>query len=170
MFDLFVPFLIGSMMGISPNGSEAPDITTEIVLETESNDDGSNRIPEDQTPTGNYTTALEVKPILGMTKSNWVAVRDFNEQDLVYFTHLLSWRCGMWDIKYGLNGAEATETVALEPCYTDLAAPNSLVNTEDYPPYITLPPGSVESIYVEITFDDGTTDFARFARGDIQIP
>ncbi|SEW21990.1 hypothetical protein SAMN04488515_1671 [Cognatiyoonia koreensis] len=170
MFDLYVPFLIGTAMGISPEEAASVAEPAAIVVMEGSNNDAATRVPEEQIPLGKYTTALEVKPILGMTKSNWVAVRDFNGQDLLYFTHLLAWRCGMWDIKYGLNGEDATQTVPMEPCHEDLAAPNSLVEIEDYLPYVTLPAGSVESVYVEITYDDGTTDFARFNRNDIAIP
>lgn len=113
---------------------------------------------------------MEVRPILGMTKSNWVAVRLYEGQDLVYFTHLLSWRCGLWDIHYGINGAPATEAVALEPCHDDTSSPNAMTDMENYLPYIALPPESVDTIYVEITFDDGTTDFAQFSRAEVLIP
>ena len=74
------------------------------------------RAPEAQVPTGQYTTAAEVRPILGMTKQSWAAVRLYEGQDLVYFTHLLSWRCGLWSIRWGVNGAPATNEVPLEPC------------------------------------------------------
>lgn len=170
MFDIFVPFLIGTAFGISPETSASEPVSIVAVIPEGSNDDGGERIPEPQTPTGKYTTASEVKPILGMTKSNWVAVRNYEGQDLLYFTHLLSWRCGMWDIRYGVNGAPATEQVPMEPCYEDMATPNALVEILDYPPYITLPADTVQSVYIEITFDDGTVDFAQFDRSDIQIP
>lgn len=170
MFDLYVPFLIGTAMGITPDTSGPPTEPLELVVIEGSQDDASTRVPEPQEPTGKYTTALEIKPILGMTKSNWVAVRDFEGQDYLYFTHLLSWRCGMWDIKFGINGAAATEDVPMEPCHEDLAAPNSLVEIADFLPYVVLPAGSIETVYVEITYDDGTKDFAQFARNEIAIP
>lgn len=170
MFDLFVPFLIGTAMGISPAAPPPVDEPVAVIAIEGSNDAGTDRVPEPQNPTGKFTTAVEVKPILGMTKSNWVAVRNYEGQDLLYFTHLLAWRCGLWDIRYSVNGAETTQEVPMEPCHEDLATPNALVEVMDYLPYVTLPPDSVMSVYVEITFDDGTTDFARFDRSAVLIP
>lgn len=174
MFDLFLPYIIGLAVGISPDQGEVSVTETAPVVAVEdlagSGDDASVRTPEQQIPTGKFTTAVEVKPILGMTKSNWVAVRAYEGQDLLYFTHLIAWRCGLWDIKFGVNGAPAENDVALEPCYEDTAQPNGLVDVATYLPYVTLPLDSVESVYIEVTFDDGTSDFAKFNRSDILIP
>ncbi len=130
----------------------------------------AGREPEPQVPTGKYTTAVEIKPIMGMTKSNWAAVRLYEGQDLVYFTHMLSWRCGLWEIRYGINGNPADQVFEMEPCHEETAQPNAMTDVANYLPFITLPPESVETLYVEITYDDGTTDFAQFNRNEIEIP
>lgn len=181
MLDFYIPFILATLIGISPAPQDTdvaalPSSTDEMSavlepLDPGSGDDlGADREPEPQIPTGKYTTALEVRPILGMTKTNWVGVREFNDQDYVYFTHLMAWRCGLWDIRYGINGAPADIVVPMEPCNEEFAQPNVMVDIENYLPYKIYPLGSVESIYIEIVFDDGTTDFARFNRSDVRIP
>jgi hypothetical protein len=127
-------------------------------------------MPEPQTPTGLYTTATEVKPILGLTRASWVAVQDNDGTDFVYFTNLIAWRCGIWEVRYGLNGAAPTTPLPLEPCYEDTAAPNAIIDPVTYPIYITAPSGSVESIELEILFDDATIDAAVYARASVLMP
>ena len=172
MFDLFLPYVIGLALGIDPNAAQVtPEVAPlELTTDEGSGDDASTRTPEPQIPTGKYTTAVEVKPILGLTKSNWVAVRAYEGQDLLYFSHLLAWRCGLWDIRYGVNGAAADNVVPMEPCHEDTAQPNGLTDVINYSPFVTLPLDSVDSVYVELTYDDGTTDFAQFDRAEILIP
>ena len=169
MFELLIPYFIANALGIELD-SRMVTSETFIVAEDAGSGDASERVPEDQTPSGKFTTAGEVKPILGMTKGNWVAVRNYEGQDLLYFTHLMSWRCGIWDVRYGLNGEEPNEVFPMEPCYEDTATPNSMMVTEGFLPYITFPSDSVTSVSVELTFDDGTTDTAQFERGTILIP
>jgi len=114
-----------------------------------------------------FTTAAEVRPILQATKGAWVAVREYDGQDLVYFTQLLSWRCGLSEIRYGLNGAPAETLFPMEPCYEGTTAPNA-VKSDDI--YLRAPLGSVQGIALQITYDDGTTEAASFARAQVLMP
>ncbi|MEZ5912272.1 MAG: hypothetical protein R3D84_08660 [Paracoccaceae bacterium] len=116
-----------------------------------------------------FTTAAEVRPILQATRANWVAVREYEGQDLVYFTHLLSWRCGLMGIKFGLNGAEATQFFPAEPCHDGTAQPNAL-SSEAHFPYFTMPLGSVQSLSVTIIYDDGVEESASFERAQVLMP
>lgn len=115
-----------------------------------------------------FTTAAEVKPILTATKPNWVAVREYDGQDLLYFTNLLAWRCGVASISYAVNGA-AEQPLPMEPCHEETAQPNALL-MDSVLPYVVLPPGSVEFLSVTVTFDDATTEMADYVRPTILIP
>lgn len=123
---------------------------------------------EEQVATGKFTTALEVKPILTATRGNWVAVRDWDGQDLLYVTHLMAWRCGLVALRVGVNGA-VPEDWPLPPCHMDTATPNALT-PEDGLPYRAFAAGSIQSITVEITYDDLTTDTAEFERKAVLMP
>lgn len=123
---------------------------------------------EPQVPTGRFTIAAEVKPILAATRGNWVAVREFDGQDLLYVTHLWSWRCGLVQMKLGVNGAEP-EIWPMPECHLDMATPNA-IHDSDGPPWRAYPLGSVQQIEVQLTFDDLDTDSARFDRRGVQIP
>lgn len=123
---------------------------------------------EPQAASGRFTTATEVKPILTATRRNWVAVREFNGQDLLYATHVLSWRCGLHQMRYAVNGG-AMQVWPLPPCHEDTNAPNAFT-AGDGLPYAAFAPGSIESVEVELLYDDLSTDTASFARADILMP
>ncbi len=164
MFDIFLPYLIGLALGISPSDSGG------AVSSSSGTTDVEMREPEDQTATGQFTTAGEIKMILTATKPNWVAVRNYEGQDLLYFTNLLAWRCGLWGISYGIND-EAPETeLPLEPCHEGTNAPNAMTDIENYLPYVALRENSVETVTVQLMYDDGTSETAEYDRAAIQMP
>ncbi|MEM7242313.1 MAG: hypothetical protein AAF429_09015 [Pseudomonadota bacterium] len=111
------------------------------------------------------TDAAQIRPILEMTKANWVAVREWEGQDLIYFTHLETWRCGLDGVKYGINRDTADTEWQLALC--DETNPNAL--PADYLPFTAVDLKSVNSLVIEITYDDGQTDTATFDRAAIQI-
>lgn len=115
------------------------------------------------------TTTAEVKPILTMIKGMWVSVREYDGNDLLYFTMLESYRCGLDEVKYGVNSDVADQVWEQETCYVDEAAPNAM-KMEDGLPFITLPLGSVETVVIEILYDDGTKDTASYERKAIMTP
>ncbi|CAN0015565.1 MAG: hypothetical protein CMF72_05950 [Mameliella sp.] len=123
---------------------------------------------EQQVATGRFTTAVEVKPILSATRANWIAVREFDGQDLVYVTHLWAWRCGLVAIHVGINGAEP-EPWPLPDCHEDTNAPNAML-PDDGLPYRAFPLKSVESMTVEVIYDDLTTEKVSFDRRGAMIP
>ena len=120
-------------------------------------------------PVQAQTTTAEVKPILTMIKGMWVSVREYDGNDLLYFTMLESYRCGLDEVKYGINTDVADQVWDQETCYLDEAAPNAM-KMEDGLPFITLPLGSVETVVIEILYDDGTTDSETYERKAIMTP
>lgn len=117
----------------------------------------------------NFTTAGEIRMILDATKGNWVAVREFDGNDLVYFTHLEAWRCGLDGVNYGVNSEVADQIWELETCYEDEPSPN-VMKEEGRLPYITLPLNSVKTLIIELMYDDGETDVVTYERSKIMTP
>jgi hypothetical protein len=117
-----------------------------------------------------FTSAAEVGPILQATRANWVAVREYDGKDLVYFTQVLSWRCGLSEIRYGLNGAAPETVLPMEPCYETEAQPNALKMDQGVDIYLTEPLKSVQSIDIVLKLDDGTEAAASFERSAVLMP
>ena len=118
----------------------------------------------------NFTTTAEVKPILTATKPQWIAVREYDGKDLLYFTNLLAWRCALTAVSYGVNGAAAETPLVMEPCYETEPTPNALKMDQGVLPYIEAGLGSIATVSVAITWDDGTTDQAEYVRADVMTP
>ena len=93
----------------------------------------------------------QMKQILNMTQNNWVSFRDFNGKQLIYFTHLESYTCGIKEVRYSINSDALDQVWELQPC--DIKNPMSV--TKDII-YLTMPTGTAKSIAVQVTFTDGT--------------
>lgn len=123
---------------------------------------------EPQTPSGKFTTAAEVKPILEATKGNWVAVRDYDGKDWLYVTHLWSWRCGLKAMAISVNG-ETMQNWPMPPCHEQFTTPNAVLE-DDGLPVLTFRQGSVQTITIQVVYDDLSMDVASFERGNVLIP
>ena len=168
---------VGGAMGGNTSSSSAIVTAPEPAAETDMSDGfGTDEVAEaapqyvaePQISLGKFTTALEVKPILSTTKASWMAVREYDGQDLLYFTHLLSWRCGLLAVNYSVNGG-AMQEWPLPECHVDSGWANA-TTPEDGLIYGTYALGSVQTVAIELIFDDLTTDSASFARNEILMP
>jgi len=117
-----------------------------------------------------FTTAAEVKPILSATKSSWIAIREYDGNDLVYFTQLEAWRCGVAEVRFSVNSTAAAKQWEMEPCYESEAQPNAIKMPDGRVPYIVLPLGMVTSVSVVVIFDDGSEDRADYQRKSVLTP
>ncbi|MEM7440792.1 MAG: hypothetical protein AAF393_14420 [Pseudomonadota bacterium] len=115
-----------------------------------------------------FMTASEVRPILEATKANWVGVREFDGRDLLYFTHILTFRCGLQEIAYGINDDEYFSVWEMPDCYEGTSSPFALKPTDRI--YDRLPLMEVRTITVVITYDDGSLSEMTYDRAQIQLP
>ena len=154
MFDLVLAVLAAGVQ-VAGGGVSTGSVTVPPMPE-------ATLIAEPQVPSGRFTTAVEVKPILGMTRGNWISVREFDGQDLLYVTHLWAWRCGLVELRLGINGA-APEVWPLPECHLDQGAPNGITDADGLP-FRSFELGSINQIEVQITYDDLSKEQVMFNR------
>ncbi|MEP3347914.1 MAG: hypothetical protein ABJN34_02785 [Litoreibacter sp.] len=114
-----------------------------------------------------FTTSVGVKPVLELIRPQWIAIRPYDGQDLLYMTTLLTYRCGIQQIRFSFNGGELQNWEG-EPCYRSEASPMAL-KMETHLPYAVAPLDSLQTVTIELQFDDGTTFEHSYERKDVQI-
>lgn len=112
-----------------------------------------------------FTTADEVRPILDATRDGWVTVREYDGKDLLYFTHLLAWRCGLDQILYTVNGGGERPFDA-EPCYEGEPQPNA-IKAEGKLPYLAFESKTIDIVTIRLVYDDGGEATNSYERADI---
>ncbi len=90
------------------------------------------------------------RKILDMTATSWLSFREFNGL-LVYYTHLMSYRCAIREVRVGIDSAVPDRVLKMPPC--DPRDPS--VIPHDAQPYLKLAP-STQSVSVELTYRDGS--------------
>ena len=96
------------------------------------------------------------KQILDQFWTSWIAFDASGNRGLVYFTQIVSTRCGLKEAKYGLNGAAPEKILELPPC--DPKRPYEL--PDGFLPYFKVG-DDVKSMNVQITYADGTQSPVR---------
>ncbi|SFR43230.1 hypothetical protein [Litoreibacter janthinus] len=114
-----------------------------------------------------FTTSAGVKPILELIRPQWIAIRPYNGQDLLYMTTLLTYRCGIEQIRFSYNGG-ALQVWDGEPCYRDEASPMAL-KLETHLPYAVAPLESLQTVTINLLFDDGSIMEHSYTRKEVQI-
>ena len=90
------------------------------------------------------------RKILDMTATSWLSFREFNGL-LVYYTHLMSYRCAIREVRVGIDSAVPDKILKMPPC--DPRDPSII--PRDAQPYLKLAPAT-KSISVELTYRDGS--------------
>lgn len=90
------------------------------------------------------------RKILDMTATSWLSFREFNGL-LVYYTHLMSYRCAIREVRIGIDTAVPDKVLKMPPC--DPGDPVAIPASAQ--PYLKLAP-STQFVSVELTYRDGS--------------
>jgi hypothetical protein len=90
------------------------------------------------------------RKILDMTSTSWLSFREYNGL-LVYYTHLMSYRCAIRQVRIGIDTAMPDKVLNMPAC--NMKDPISIPS--DASPYLKLPP-STQFVSVELTYRDGS--------------
>jgi hypothetical protein len=98
------------------------------------------------------------RKILDMTATSWLSFREFNGL-LVYYTHLMSYRCAIREVRVGIDSAVPDKVLKMPPC--DPRDPS--VIPHDAQPYLKLAP-TTQFVSVELTYRDGSVSETKSFR------
>ena len=98
------------------------------------------------------------RKILDMTATSWLSFREFNGL-LVYYTHLVSYRCAIREVRIGIDTAVPDKVLKLPPC--DLRDPSAI--TAGMMLYEKLP-AATQFMSVELTYRDGSVSEVKSFR------
>jgi uncharacterized caspase-like protein len=90
------------------------------------------------------------RKILDMTATSWLSFREFNGL-LVYYTHLMSYRCAIREVRIGIDTAVPDKVLKMPVCNS--RDPSAIPS--DAQPYLKLAP-QTRSVSVELTYRDGS--------------
>jgi Caspase domain len=90
------------------------------------------------------------RKILDMTATSWLSFREFNGL-LVYYTHLMSYRCAIREVRIGLDTTVPDKVLKMPPC--DPRDPSAIPASAQ--PYLKLAP-TTQFVSVELTYRDGS--------------
>lgn len=93
------------------------------------------------------------KRALELTRDKWVAFRNFNGRQLIYFTQIVTYKCGLKEVRYSFNTRDVAERFQLPRC--DPQNPFRLDPQNDKI-YLSLAPGTVGTMSVQLVYGDGT--------------
>jgi hypothetical protein len=95
---------------------------------------------------------------LEMTTSSWLSFREFNGL-LLYYTHLMSYRCAIREVRIGIDSTVPNQAISLGEC--DPKHPAEIPAKAQ--PYLKLPPAT-KMVSVELTYRDGSVSETRTFR------
>ena len=95
----------------------------------------------------------QLKMMAEAAKAQWVAFRNWDGKQWIYFTIPVTYHCGLTEIRYSLNGADLAERWPVPACNTQM--PFNVDPQKDQI-YLALDPGAVSSVSLQLVYADGT--------------
>jgi hypothetical protein len=80
---------------------------------------------------------------------------------LLYYSQLMSYRCGIRELRIGVDTTMPKQVIALPPC--DPRHPEEIPS--DAKPYLNLPPAT-QLVSVELTYRDGSVSETKTFKND----
>jgi uncharacterized caspase-like protein len=104
------------------------------------------------------TLEREQRKILEMTAGNWLSFREYNGL-LIYYTHLMTYRCAIRQIRIGLDSTIPDRVIMMPPCNQR----DPMTFPADAQPYLKVP-STTGSVSVELTYRDGSVSEVKTFR------
>lgn len=90
--------------------------------------------------------------------TQWIGFREWQGDQLIYFTIPLTYHCGLSEIRYSLNDASLNQRFPLPECHPQM--PYSVDPTKDQL-YLKRMPGSITTVSVQLIYTDGVKSPVR---------
>jgi uncharacterized caspase-like protein len=100
----------------------------------------------------------DYRKILDMTSTSWLSFREYNGL-LVYYSHLISYRCAIREVRIGIDTAVPNQILKMPPC--DMRDPSTIPYGGAL--YQKLPPAT-QFMSVELTYRDGSVSEVKSFR------
>jgi uncharacterized caspase-like protein len=113
------------------------------------------------------TAALqrEQRKLLEMTAGSWVQLQKFSDDLLLYYTHLVSYRCAIRQVRIGIDSTLPDRPIALPPCDEQ----NPMAIPKGTRPFLKVPPATAV-VSVELTYQDGSVSEVKTFRNRASNP
>ena len=103
----------------------------------------------------------QLKMMAEAAKAQWVAFRNWDGKQWIYFTIPVTYHCGLTEIRYSLNGADLAERWPVPACNAQM--PFNVDPQKDQI-YLALDPGTVSSVSLQLVYADGMESALRTYR------
>ena len=100
----------------------------------------------------------QFKMMAEAAKAQWIAFRNWDGKQLIYFTIPVTYHCGLSEIRYSLNGDDLAERWPVPACNAQMPFN---IDAEKDKLYLELDPGAVSAVSLQLVYADGSESPVR---------